>query len=63
MDLLIPLFADYPHLNNKDLRLDVLCTLQELLLGHKECGDQRYASKVGSASNLLLRLCVRLISC
>ena len=44
--LLLPLFSTYSHCEDIDIRCDVFLTLQELLLGHSECGEKQYAINV-----------------
>ena len=46
MGLLLSLFSIYPHSEDIDGRRDIFLTLQELLLGHSECGERRYAISV-----------------
>ena len=45
-EIIYPLFSEYSHSQNMEIRRDVLLSIQDLLIGHSEYGELPYAQIV-----------------
>lgn len=54
LNKLLTLLIKYAHHDNETMQTDVLYTLQELLLNHRECGEPPYVDRILAGFDALL---------